>query len=202
MTGIDWGLIKVQYEIFGEDIRTLADENQISPSLIHYAAEEGDWQKVPLAEATRDWRDLDQLDAAGDQLIDEVTKRMRIMRTIKQSALSPQYIALETALLGKAMDLIKTIDPASPGAAGQLKTVSDMIVSLQEKNNGSVAIQPSGGAEGSGGITVQIMSQVGADGAKAVAGAQVKIAEAVQPVVERSEPMSLESADAIPAGAS
>ena len=190
---VDWGLLKVLYEINGEEIPTLADEFGIAPSLIEYAAAEGEWQRLPLADATRDWRDLDQLEAVGDELIDEVTKRLRIMRTIKQSALSPQYIALESALLNKAMQLIQAIDPTQPGAATQLKTVSDMVAGLQEKNNGSTGA--AGGDEaGSRGFTVQVLAQVGCEGQGAKAGAQVEVIETV--------PVAPGSVDAITTDAS
>lgn len=170
---VDWGLIKLQYEVFGLSREEILEDGQVSATQLDYAIEEQGWRRMPTACALQDYRDLGDLEQVGTDLIEEVQNRLRTLRTIKQAVLSPRYIALETAILGKALDTIQTIDPATPQAAGQIKVLTEVLSSLKEQNQ-MVGPAASGEGEGGGGMTVKIMTQVGQQG-QVCSGAEVKI---------------------------
>lgn len=174
---VDWATIRLQYEMFGAELPDLADEYDVSLTALEYAAEEQRWHRVQVAEAARqDWRDLDQLKDVGEGLIDDVQKRIRILQTVKESALSPRYIMLETAILGKARDIITAIRPDAPLAGQQLKQVSEVLEKMRSQNE---ALRPTPQDNGSGGgggaLRIQIIGRVNPDGTPQI-GAQVEIA--------------------------
>ena len=157
---VDWGLLKLQYEVFGISEEQLASDGQVSPTALRYAIEEQGWKQLPVAEGLQDYRDLGGLEQVGGDLIEEVQNRLRTLRTIKQAVLSPRYIALETAILGKALDTLQTIDPQLPQAPQQIKILTDVLSSLKEQNN-MVGPKSGGGEGGNGGVTVRIQTVVG-----------------------------------------
>lgn len=176
-TAVDWGLVKLQYEVFGLSEQEIIEDGQVTPTALKYAIEEQGWQRLPTAEALQDYRDLGDLNEVGTSLIDEVQGRLRTLRTIKQAVLSPRYIALETAILGKALDVIQNVDANAPQAAAQIKVLTDVIASLKEQNKMVGAGEV--GAEGGGSaLQVNIISKVCEDGSAQTA-AQVNIKSAV-----------------------
>lgn len=176
MSLVDWGLIRVQFETLGCSVEQLAEEFGISKSMIQYAIEEENWKQLPICSAVQDWRDVDQVQDIGEELISEVQDRMRIMRTVKQSALSPKYIALETAILGKGLEVIRGIHPESPNAASQLKQITDVLQSLTGSKSAGVN-GPTQSEKQS--LTVKVMSHVGPDNTTQAVAAQVEIASEV-----------------------
>ena len=176
MSLVDWGLIRVQYETLGCTVAQLADEFQVSESMIRYAIEEEDWKPLPICAAAQDWRDVEQVQDIGEELLTEVQDRLRIIRTVKQSTLSPKYIALETAILGKGLEVIRSIHPENPQAASQLKQITEVLQSLTGGKSAGVA----GGAESEKkAVTVKIMSQAGPNVGQTAVAAQVEIANEV-----------------------
>lgn len=175
MTGaVDWGLIKMQYEVFGLSKEEILEDGTVTAAQLDYAIDEQGWSRLPVCSALQTYRDLGDLNEVGTALIDEVQGRLRTLRTIKQGVLSPRYIALETAILGKALETIQVIDASQPQAAQQIKTLTDVLHSLKDQNN----MVGAGGAEdgGTSGVTVNIMSKVGKSGEDAISATQVKIA--------------------------
>lgn len=138
MIQIDWSLVQLQYEVFGESFDEIAKAYDTTPRMIEYAAEKRGWKRLPVAEAVQNWTDLDKLEDVSDELIDEVQKRMKIMRTIKESALAPRYMAVETAILGKALELLQNLDSTDPHATIKLKAVAEVLKSLKDQNGMTV----------------------------------------------------------------
>ena len=133
MAQTDWGLIKIQYEMFGEDLDVLAEEYGVRPRALRYAADEGGWKRLPVGKVVRDWTEIESMEDISDEIIDSVKKRQDILYTLKQSALLPRYILLEAALLGKATEVVHGVSPEHPTAAAQLKMAADILTSLREK---------------------------------------------------------------------
>ena len=154
---IDWGLVKLQYEIFGESVEDLAVQFDTSTRLIDYAIKNENWQRFPIATALSDWRNLDSIEELPPDLVDQVRDRMSILFTLKQSTLNPRYIAIETAILGKAQNIIQNLSPEHPNAAQVLKAIADVFTSLRDAA-GMVGKQQE---EEQKGVQVNIMTKVG-----------------------------------------
>ncbi len=131
MLNIDWGLVQLQYELFGATAEQLAEEYNTTTRMIEYAIDERNWKRAPLALACQDYSQLSKVEDVSDKLLDEVQKRMLVMRSLKQSALGPRYIALETALLGKCLEMLKSLQADDPNNAAVLRVVSDVMKSLK-----------------------------------------------------------------------
>lgn len=160
MHNIDWSLVQLQYEIFGASFDDLANEYDTTPNMIKYAAEQRGWKIMPVAKACRDWTGIEELENVSDEILDEVNKRMKIMRTIKSTALGPRYIALEAAILGKSLELMQNLTSEDPAASSKLKTVSEILKTLREQNG---TIASSQQANDSNQTKVLIMNKVGGD---------------------------------------
>lgn len=156
MLNIDWGLLQLQYELFGATEEELAEEYDTTTRMIKYAAEERNWKRAPLALACQDYSQLDTVENISDTLLDEVQKRMVVMRSLKQSALGPRYIALETALLGKCQDMLKQLQPDDPNNATLLRTVAEVFKSLSERNYGKAKEAE----EQTKGLTINIKNKI------------------------------------------
>lgn len=173
MKQVDWGLLRIQYEIFGEEIDDLAEEYDTTPRMIEYAAEEGKWQRMPIAKAISEWQNIENLEEIPPDLMDQVRDRMQILFTLKQSTLNPKYIAIETAILGKAQQVIQNLSSDHPNAAQILKAMTDVFTSLREATG-------AGGSRGEetqdNSIKVQILQRVGPGGpADPSAAVQVEV---------------------------
>ena len=145
-SGIDWALLKLQYEVLHEDVETLAVENGTTPRVINYAIRSENWQRVPLTQAIKDWSDIDSLDQLTDSVVEQVTTRLSALALLKQAAMNPRYIALETAIVGKAMEIIRNINSQHPLATTQLKNIAEVFEKLKGANGLlSKAAQDAGG---------------------------------------------------------
>ena len=157
---VDWATVRLQYELYGATLDVLSEQYDIPISVLEYAVDEEGWKQIKVAKAARqDWHDVDQLQEVGDGLIDDVKARLRIMQTVKESALSPRYIMLETAILSKARDIINNIHPEAPLAGQLLKQVSEVIEKMRAQND---ALRPTPVDNGSGGgnVNIQILGRV------------------------------------------
>lgn len=154
----DWDLVRVQYELFGEDPTVIAEENDVSLSMVEYAIEDGGWERLPMSSVSSDIKDLTSLEEVTDDLLDAIKQKMSLHQVVKLSAFNPKYTALEAVILSKATEIAKSLNPDQPGAAQQLKTLTEVISSLQSKNQ--VAL-PSAQEDGTGSrLVVQIMNKV------------------------------------------
>ena len=173
---VDWATVRLQFELYGVSLADLAEQYCISMPMLEYAAEEGGWKRIKVAKAAQqDWHDVEQLQEVGDGLIDDVKQRIRVLQTVKESALSPRYIMLETAILSKAREVIHNIHPDAPLAGQQLKQVSEVLEKLRSQNE---ALRPTpqdnGSQAGGNSLKIQILGRVNQDGTPEL-GAQVEI---------------------------
>ena len=156
MKSIDWGLVKIQYELFGETAQSLAEEYDTTLRMIQYAIDDGGWEPKPIATAITEWQNLDNIEDLPSDMLDQVKDRMSILFTLKQSALNPRYIAIETAILGKAQQVIQNIGPDHPNAAAALKAMAETFHMLREANG----VGGSKNDEPDNSITVNIQQRV------------------------------------------
>jgi hypothetical protein len=169
---IDWGLVKIQYEIFGESKKSLAEQYGTTTRMIEYAAESGSWRRKQIAQAVQAWEDIDNIKELPPDLLDEVQSRMQILFTLKQSTLNPRYIAIEAAILGKTQQVIQNLNPEDPNAADILAAMAKVFTALRE----TAGITGRNSEEKGKSITVKIMSKVGNDRQEQVAAAGVEVA--------------------------
>jgi hypothetical protein len=155
MSKIDWSLVKLQYELFGQSVDQLAEEYGIAPNVLRYAADERGWQRNELALTTRT---LPSTSSKLD-LAESITENQKLLRAIKLATLSPKYIALEAALLGKCISFLSNLADDDPTNAAALKAVADILKSLTDTNQPKVADQNNGG----GGLTVNIQNNFDTD---------------------------------------
>ena len=173
MKNLDWGLLKIQYEIFGETIDSLAEEYDTTPRMIQFAVDEGGWEKKPLANAITEWQNMDNLEAIPPDLIDQVKDRMQILFTLKQSALNPRYIAIETALLGKVQQVVQNLSPDNENAAEILKSIANVFIAMK----GVVGLGERADDKMDNSIKVQVLQRIDRQGTAGVeqSGVQVEI---------------------------
>ena len=163
MINIDWSLVQLQYEIFGATIEDLAAEYGMTSHILSYAVESRGWKRSETAALTRTLPPAER-SAPGVQtqvvdkaaLTESITENQTLLRAIKQSTLSPRYIALEASLLSKCLNLVSNLSDDDPTNATALKLVSDILKSLTDSHH----IKAPANDSGSGAINVSIMSQV------------------------------------------
>ena len=156
MKTIDWNLLKIQYEVFGVSFDDLAHQYGTSIAALEYAAEERGWKRLPVAAGMNQWQE--QPENITDEILDGVRHRLKLLDTIKQSTFSPQYVALEAAILGKLESLVSALDTSLPTASTQLKGVAEVMGMLRERSSAQLVGED--GKEGKG-VTVKILTQVG-----------------------------------------
>lgn len=159
MKTLDWGLIKLQWELFGATAKDISDLYGVNPNIVTYAAEENGWKRLPIAKAVQEWTDTEDIKQIDDTLLDEVQTRLKVLHTIRESVLSPKYITVEAAILSKVTDVLQQMDTSDISAAGPLKMIADVFKILSDKNQHSILGDPTEGQKG--GITLKILNHVG-----------------------------------------
>ena len=155
---VDWDLVKFQYEMFHEPVEVLAEENQVSAKMIRIAINEKGWKRAPVRGIT-EIKDLKDIDEFTDEVMTQMKGRLDVMSLVKLAALNPRYIALETAIIKKAMEITQSILPGSPQAADALQKIAGVLEKLGERNAFAKAKNEAADGESSG-ITVQILNQI------------------------------------------
>lgn len=135
------------YEVFDEDFESIAEAYDTTPRMIQYRAEEQGWSK-PINVV-----DKPQLDGS-EEALEAVNERLATLQTIKQSALAPKYIALESQIISKTLEIIQMITAEDPAAAAKLKEASSILRTLREQNG--MTVQSQNGQNGQGGNTLKI----------------------------------------------
>jgi hypothetical protein len=129
---IDLEAIRLQYELYRMPLDELAEINSVDIQVLEYAREEQNWQVAPIKDImVRE--DIGELAELNDNVIDALKDRNNMVRSLKDTALYPKYMVLETMLLNKAQEIIKGIDPQAPQAADILKKVSDIFDNLKDR---------------------------------------------------------------------
>jgi len=154
MVGVDLALIQLQYEIFHEKVEDLALEYDTTPRMIEFQAESRGWKRSLLTPLTTE---IDH--TSKESLEASISENTSLLKTIKQAALNPKYIALETAILGKCLTLVKNLQADDPTTAGALKAISEIFKSLKETTQGKVEAEQ---ASESKGFQVIIQNRIGA----------------------------------------
>jgi len=154
---IDWDAVKVQYEIFHEDVRCLAAENKVNPALIEYAVKERGWKRAPMKGIMHDVKDIYDLEEITDDILNAAGERLTTINMLKAVTMNPKYVALENAIIAKAMEVVNSLMPQAPTAGDQLKKVADLLSSLRAKSIPSAGVDKS---KDDGRVVVQIMNTV------------------------------------------
>jgi hypothetical protein len=169
---VDWTIIRMQYEVFGEDIQTLADTYNVSEKLIEYTAEKQGWNVIPATnQPPKQWADNPNVE---DEVLDEVNQRLRVIQTLRSQAINPQLIAMESALMTKAMEMIQSIDDQDVNASSKLKIASEILKTLREQNPTTQHQNDKNGDSGTG-VRVYVLGAVGSDGQPAAGQVAVEI---------------------------
>jgi len=156
---IDWDALQVQYEVFHEPVKTLAEENHVDPVLIEYAVEEKGWKRTPISGVMHKVKDVGDLEEITDDILMAVGDRLAAVNILKAATMNPRYIALETAILAKAREIVMSMMAQGPTAGDQLKKVAEILTSLREYSIPSMA-KAKGANEDDGRVVVQIMNTV------------------------------------------
>lgn len=151
---IDWGLAQLQFEVFGVSINKIAEEYNVNPVVVEYAAEEHGWEKNDLALTLSNKLEVGDVD---EDLLQTIGDRLNLLYTLKTSALMPSYVMLEAALLGKCISHVKALDSSDPAAITSFKMVAEILSVLRDKANGGMGMKKD---EGNGAITVKILNQI------------------------------------------
>ena len=163
---IDWGSIKIQYEMFGKSAKELAAENECSEQRITYVAETELWQVNEKALQVQDLSTLD-VQNVDEDLLTQVQDRLQILETFKKETLGPLYFRMEASLITKCLSAIKDLPTDDPGTPSKLKIMADIITSLRPvapadkkgDNSISVRIMNQSTEHGSTGVEVSIQGE-------------------------------------------
>ena len=159
---VNWNLLKISYELFGESVSSLASEAGVSPAIVQYAIDEQGWERKQIAHAPTPSLDPNDLENASADLVEHVKSTLDLRNTLKQQTLAPAYMKLEMALLDKATQIANTLNSSAGNAASQLKALTEAWRNLLEQNrlvSGSSGTGASGDGD-SGKVVVQIMNKV------------------------------------------
>lgn len=156
---VDWDAIKVQYEIFHEDVRLLAAENKVNPALIEYAVQERGWKRAPMKGIMHEVKDLNNLEELTDEILGAAGDRLTTINMLKAVSMNPKYIALETAIITKALAVVESLMVQAPTAGDQLKKIADVLLSLKQNSIPSANVAGKNGKD-DGRVIVQIMNTV------------------------------------------
>ncbi len=154
MKTLDWGLIKLQWELFGATAKELSEQYGVNPNIVTYAAEENKWKRLPIAKAVQDWTDTTDIKQIDDTLLEEIHTRLKVLHTIRESVLSPKYIAVEASILSKATELLQNLETPD-----QLKAISEVFKHLSDRSGHSISKAQEENQKG--GITLKILNHVG-----------------------------------------
>lgn len=155
MKTIDWTVARMLYEVFGETFEAIAECYEATPRMISYAAEQQNWERLPNV--------VDSPRVKGNEdeaVLDEIQDRLKMLQTVKSSALSPRYIALESAILTKAIEMVNSITQEDVAMAAKLKEAAAILRTLREQNGTSQNAQ-NGANNGNGSTRVVILNAVG-----------------------------------------
>ncbi len=153
---IDWDTIRIQYEIFHESVDVLAQENGTTPAMIEYAVQEKGWSRAPMKGMLHDVRDVSTLEQVTDDVIASVAERVSTINVLKNAAMNPRYIALETAIINKAKEIVSALMPQAPTAGDQLKKVTEVLDKLRDRAQPATST----GSGSDDRVVVQIMNNI------------------------------------------
>jgi len=130
---INWELLKFKYEILGISLSELAVSHKVSEPVLSYNAKE--WKKIPLEFAeSLDLSEITSLEDILKKLGNQTATQTKAFAVLKQKFLGPKYVELETVLLHKAIEMAAAINGSDPFGVKVLKTLSEVLNSLLERN--------------------------------------------------------------------
>lgn len=157
---------KFGYEILGQSVAELAREHSISEEMLKYAIAEEGWTRVPLKDPMAEVTQL------SDDVVQAVQDRCATLKSMKNAALTPQYIALETEILSKARELVSSLNPDNPLAAQQVKLLTEVLGNLRGQVGDNVSLNEK--SKGDGSLTVRIMTSSRGNGREERSAIEVK----------------------------
>lgn len=155
---VDWESVKMQYEIYHEEVNVLAQENDISMEMLNYAIESQEWKRIPMKGLMHSVKDVSNLESCSEDVMDSIQERLGIVNVLKSATMNPKYIALETAILTKAKEIVKGIAAQGVNAGDQLKKISEVLEKLR-LSSVPAALRGEEGHGNDNRITVQILNQ-------------------------------------------
>lgn len=154
---VDWEAIRLQYELYNEEAVTLANENDVSLEMVEYAIESQGWKRAPVNGLMSTVGDARNLDSCSEDVMESIQERLSVVNILKSATMNPKYIALETAILNKAREIVHALTPGTANVGDQLKKVAEVLEKLK-----LASVPPGMREDGSGNdnrITVQILNQ-------------------------------------------
>jgi len=144
---INWELLKFRYEVLGTSLEEISTSTGVSMTILKYTTQ--DWKMLPLAEEdSLDLTDIKSLEDVLEKLGNKTSIQTRAFSILKQKFLGPKYVELETVLLYKAIEMANAIDASEVLGARTLKTLSEILNSLLERNPLlTTDVQSEGGSE-------------------------------------------------------
>lgn len=155
----DHDTIKMRYEILGDSLQDLAAEYDLNPDALSHMAREDGWKQRNLPTVIFDSEPSD-LATYSEQLLEASQHRLNILSIYNQLHLRPEYVKLEHALIAKALLIADKLEPNSPFAATQLKSLVESLNALSKRAGLLQGAATQGQKEiDDNGLTVQIIQQ-------------------------------------------
>jgi hypothetical protein len=169
----DYEILRIQFEMFGQSLEQIAEEQGIPLSRLMYAAEAGGWAQSNLPALPDRIDEAQDADSLQTQLLEDIEERLNFQHLVKTSSLSPRYVGLEAIILSKALEFTKSLCVDQPQAVEKLQKLAKILNDLKEKN---ATINRNTGKDaeaGGGGLRISVISKVLPSGESEVAAATV-----------------------------
>jgi len=138
MQTLDLHVLKLQYEILNISAAQMARDTEMPESLIQDTIDAEGWQQwwpeEPQVELFKkqaeqaslvddDLSDGDILAQQSEEYVERVRKRLQVYQLAKEVYLATKYLQLESALIGKAHDILETCETLDASAIKQLSAL-------------------------------------------------------------------------------
>jgi len=156
----DYEILRIQFEMFGQSLEEIAEEQGIPLSRLTYAAEAGGWTQSNLPALPDRTSEITKASEIQENLLEDIEDRLKFQHVVKTSSLSPRYVGLEALILNKALEFVKYLAPDQPQGVEKLQKLSTILNSLKEKN---ATINNNSGkdqAQDGGGLRIAIVNKV------------------------------------------
>lgn len=138
MPDIDLHILKLQYEILNVSASQMAKDTEVPESLIRETVETEGWlqwwpeepqvdvfkkQAEQASLVDDDLTDGDILAQQSEEYVDRAKKRLQVYQLAKEIYLACKYLQLESALIGKAHDILETCETLDATSIKQLSAL-------------------------------------------------------------------------------
>jgi len=141
-------LIRIQYEILGIPLDTLADEYEVNVDIIRAQADREGWHlwwpnepilDIPKMDFSNDITQIEATDAdiviqQSDEIIKRANKRLEVYAALKDFLMVALITRLESALINKTLEMVENVQVDANGMKSLANVYKDLCSKSLVKN--------------------------------------------------------------------